>query len=81
MIDLQVVHFLFLLKKLFSSLSIYVSSLPSSFSWISVSFGLSSITKFAFILAALIAQNIVSICLRKNGCTWLHRYRYTLVNR
>jgi hypothetical protein len=25
--------------------------------------------------------NIANICLRKSGCTWLHKYKYTLVNR
>jgi hypothetical protein len=69
------------LKILFSSLLIYVSSLPSSFSWAFASFGLSSTTNSAFILVALIVRNIVSICLRKSGCTWLHRYMYTLVNK
>ncbi len=74
-------HFLLLLKKLFSSSLLYVSSLPSSFSWAFVSFGLSSATNFAFILDALIAQNIASICLRKSGCTWLHMYTYTPINK
>jgi len=81
MMDLQVVHFLLLLKKLFSSSSLYVSSLPSSFSWASTSFGHSSTTNFAFILAALIVRNITGICLRKSGCTWLYRYKYTPISR
>jgi hypothetical protein len=29
----------------------------------------------------LIAQNIASICLRKSGCTWLHMYTYTPINK
>jgi hypothetical protein len=69
------------LKKLFSSLLIYVSSLPSSFSWAFVSFGLSSVTNYVFILVALIARNIANICLRKSGYIWLHGYKYTLINR
>ncbi len=81
MIDLQALHFFLLLNFFFSSLSLYVSSLPSSFSWASVSFGHSSATNSAFILTTLIVWNIVSICWRKNGCTWLHMYKCTLVNR
>jgi len=81
MMDLQVVHFLLLLKKLFSSSSLYVTSLPSSFSWAFASFGLSSTTNSAFILVALRVWNIVSICLKKSGCTWLHMHKYTPVNR
>ncbi len=61
MMDLQVVHFLLSLKNLFSSSSLYVSSLP--------------------LLTTLIAWNIASICLKKSGCTWLHKYMYTLVNK
>jgi uncharacterized protein (DUF486 family) len=75
------VHFLLLLKKLFSSLSLYLSSLPSSFSWASTSFGHSSTTNFPFILVALIVWNIANICLKKSGYNWLHRYRYTPINR
>ncbi len=64
-----------------SSSVFYVSSLPSSFSWAFASFGLSSATNFTFILVALVVWNIANICLRKSGCTWLHKYKYTLVNR